>query len=57
MIVSPRFDIHSVLVAETDNKTMHIPISMQLPGVNQNVKTKALINSAARGRFIDQNFV
>lgn len=36
---------------------MHIPVTMQPPGVNQKVETKALIDSAAGGRFIDQNFV
>ena len=57
MIVSPSLYVHSVLIAETDNRTMHIPVSLRIPRENKTVETKGLIDCAAGGRFIDQNFV
>ena len=57
MLVSPRLNIQTVLVAKTNGKAMHIPISLIDKSTKKTVDTQALIDSAAGGRFIDQNFV
>jgi len=46
--------IYSVTLAEILNETMHIPIQISCDG--KTVETKALIDSGARGTFMDQNF-
>src|SRR4051812_38075759 len=55
----PPLIISSVLVAEIENKSLLLPISIlceQQEG-KQNVETKALLDSGAAGTFIDQQFV
>ena len=47
MIVSPTFSIQTVLVAETNDCSMHIPISLTPPGLKNSVGTRALIDCGA----------
>ena len=54
--VSPCLDIYSVLVAEANDRTMLIPISLSCKQDGWNVDSKALVDSAAGGIFIDQNY-
>ena len=56
--VTPSISILNVLVAKIENKSMHLPIilSCEKSG-NKNVKTKALLDTGAGGKFIDHNFV
>jgi len=53
---SPYLDIHSVLVAKVNNKSISIPIALE-QSEQETVETLALIDSGAGGQFIDQNFV
>ena len=56
--MTPLISILNVLVAEIENKSMQLPIilSCEKSG-NKNVKTKALLDTGAGGKFINQNFV
>ena len=56
--VTPLISILNVLVAEIENKSMHLPVilSCEKSG-NKNVETKALLDTGAGEKFIDQNFV
>ena len=58
MTVTPSISILNVLVAEIENKSIQLLIilSCEKSG-NKNVETKALLDSGAGGKFIDQNFV
>jgi len=56
MSASPYLDIHSVLVAKVDNKSISIPIALE-QSEQETVETSALIDSGAGGQFINQNFV
>ena len=50
--------ISNVVVAQIENKTMHIPISFSSEHTNgRTVEMKALLDTGAGGKFIDQNFV
>ena len=55
----PSISIFNVLVAETDNHamTISITISSEKNKENKTVKTKALLDTGAGGKFIDQNYV
>ena len=58
MTVTPSISILNVLVAEIKNKSMHLPITLSSEkSGNKNVETKALLDTGAGGKFIDQNFV
>ena len=56
MSASPCLDIHSVLIAEMNGTSMHIPVSLLSKNAEKIIDTHALIDSGARGTFIDQNF-
>ena len=60
MSVTPSVSILNDIVAEIENKSMTIPgpvlLSCKQSG-NKNVETKALLDTGAGGKFIDQNFV
>ena len=56
--VTPSISILNVLVAEIENKSMQLPIILSCKkSGNKNVETKALLDTGAGGKFIDQNFV
>ena len=56
--VTPSISILNVIVAEIENKSMTIPILLLCKqSRNKNVETKALLDTGAGGKFIDQNFV
>jgi hypothetical protein len=57
--VSPSISIEHVQVAEIDKNTMNINISIFGKSLKQEkeVKTTALLDTGAGGKFIDQNFV
>ena len=58
MTVTPSISILNVIVAEIENKSMIIPILLSSKqNGKKNVKTKALLDTGAGGKFIDQNFV
>ena len=48
--------IHNVIQADIKNKSMMIPILI-LDRQERNIETKALLDTGAGGKFIDQNFV
>ena len=48
--------IHNVIQADIKNKSMMIPISI-LDRQEGSIETKALLDTGAGGKFIDQNFV
>ena len=52
-------DIHSVLIGTIENKSISVPVSFSIEPKKSNkiVEIKALIDSGAGGKFIDQNFV
>ena len=49
-------DIFSVKLATIKSNSLSIPISIKCAKDNQTVETLALIDSGARGKFIDQNY-
>ena len=51
-----RIMISSVLVATVKNQSMHLPVTIRNT-VNENIETKALIDSGAGEIFIDQRFI
>ena len=55
----PSISVFNVLVAETDNHAMTIPItiSSEKNKENETIETKALLDTGAGGKFIDQNYV
>ena len=53
---SPVLDIFSVNLATIKSNSLSIPISIKCTEENQTVETLGLIDSGARGKFIDQNF-
>ena len=53
--VSPTLDVCSVLIAETDNRSMKVPVT--LVDSFREIETRGLIDCAAGGKFIDQDFV
>ena len=58
MSAPPSVTILNVIVAEIENKSMTIPISILTDNTNKRiVETKALLDTGAGGKFIDQNFV
>ena len=58
MTVTPSISILNVIVAEIENKSMTIPILLlSEQNGKKNAKTKALLDTGAGGKFIDQNFV
>ena len=57
MLASPCLNIYSVLVAETNGRSMRIPISLLGENTEKIVDTHTLVDSGAGGTFIDQNFV
>ena len=58
MAVTPSISILNVIVANIENKSMTILISLLCEqNGNKNVETKALLDTGAGGKFIDQNFV
>ena len=52
-------DIHSVLIGTIKNKSISVLVSFSIEPKKSNkiVEIKALIDSGAGGKFIDQNFV
>jgi hypothetical protein len=58
MYVSPKFDIHCVLVADMIENVMMLPllISNHTRISNKTVEAEALIDSGAAGNFIDFNY-
>ena len=48
--------IHNVIQADIENKSMTIPISI-LDRQERNIEMKALLDTGAGGKFINQNFV
>ena len=58
MSVPPSITIDHVQVAEIEKKTMTLSIKISGESTGQNtVETKALLDTGAGGKFIDQNFV
>ena len=58
MLATPSITILNVVVAEIENKSMNIPISISTDKTNKKtVETKALLDTGAGGKIIDQNFV
>ena len=58
MTATPSISILNVIVAEIENKSMTILISLSSnQNGKKNVKTKALLDAGAGGKFIDQNFL
>ena len=58
MAVTPSISILNVIVAKIENKSMSIPVLLSCKqSGNKNVETKALLDTGAGGKFIDQNFV
>ena len=56
--VTPSISILNVIVAEIENKSMTIPILLSSKqNGKKNVETKALLDTGAGGKFIDQKFV
>jgi hypothetical protein len=53
--VSPTLSVSSVLVADMDNKSMCLPITLETEN-EKKVKTQALIDCGAGGTFIDKDF-
>ena len=53
--VSPTLSVSSVLVADMDNKSMRLPISLETED-GKKVETQALIDCGAGGTFIDKDF-
>ena len=49
-------DIFSVKLATIESNSLSIPISIKYAEDDQTVKTLALIDSGAGGKFIDQNY-
>ena len=58
MPAPPSITIDHVQVAEMDKNAMTVAIEISGENMNQEtVKTKALLDTGAGGKFIDQNFV
>ena len=58
MSVPPSITIDHVQVAEIEKNTMTLSIKISGESLDQKtVKTKALLDTGAGGKFIDQNFV
>ena len=58
MAVTPSISILNVIVAKIKNKSMSILILLSSKqNGKKNVETKALLDTGAGGKFIDQNFV
>ena len=58
MSASPSITIDHVQVAEIDKNTMTVSIEISGENIDQKiVETKALLDTGAGGKFIDQNFV
>ena len=55
--VSPYIDIYSVITAMISLNKLSIPIQIKTNTEKRTVETLALIDSGARGQFIDQNYV
>src|ERR1700678_4663643 len=55
MSISPSLTIHSVTVGLMEQNTLFILIKIRTQKNGKSVE-KAMINSGARGKFIDQNF-
>ena len=54
----PSITIDNVQVAEIEKNTMTLSIKMSGKNISQKtVKTRALLDTGAGGKFIDQNFV
>ena len=58
MSATPSIYISNVLVAEVEKNSMLLPISISSEKNKERiVETKALLDTGAGGKFIDQNFV
>ena len=58
MPVTPSITIDHVQVAEIDKNTMTVSIEISGKNIDQKtIKTKALLDTGAGEKFIDQNFV
>ena len=58
MSAIPSICISNVLVAEIEKNSMLLPISiLSEKNKERTIKTKALLDTGAGGKFIDQNFV
>ena len=58
MSVTPSVSILNVIIAKIKNKSKTIPVSLLCEqNGNKNVETKALLDTGAGGKFIDQKFV
>ena len=58
MSVTPSITLLNVFVAKISNKSMLLPISILSDKPTEIIiKTKALLDTGAGGKFIDQNFV
>ena len=54
--VSPCLDIFNVSTARIESNSLSIPIQISGKTENKTIETLALIDSGARGEFIDQNY-
>ena len=58
MSVPPSITIDNVQVAEIEENTMTLSIKISGENIDQEtIETKALLDTGAGGKFIDQNFV
>ena len=58
MAVTPSVSVLNVIVAEIKNKSMTILVLLSCKqSGNKNVEAKALLDTRAGGKFIDQNYV
>ena len=58
MSVVPTLSIHNVVYAKKLNKSIVLPISFSSNNCEEEtIETKALLDTGAEGKFIDQNFV
>ena len=63
MTVSPTLNVHhtcSTIHGQIDNKLLNVPVTImqnERTSETSTVDTQALIDSGAKGEFIDQNYV
>ena len=58
MSATPSISISNVLVVEIDKNAMFLPVTIESKrNKERTVETKALLNTGAGEKFIDQNFV
>ena len=58
MSATPAISISNVIVAEIDRNAIFLPIKIESKRNKERIiETKALLDTGAGGKFIDQNFV